>query len=110
MSEATHQGISSLEELNDLFFAWAEQVANTRVHSETKAAPIARFLKAGPPQLPDAQVVREAFRWSVMRRVTKTATVSLYANRYEVDPGLVGRNVELRFDDQYMKAAAAGKL
>jgi len=44
--------------------------------------------------------VREAFRWSVMRRVTKTATVSLYANRYEVDPGLVGRNVELRFDPE----------
>jgi len=35
-----------------------------------------------------------------MRRVTKTATVSLYANRYEVDPGLVGRNVELRFDPE----------
>ena len=31
LSEATHQGISSLEELNDLFFAWAEQVANRRV-------------------------------------------------------------------------------
>jgi hypothetical protein len=30
LSEATHQGISSLEELNDLFFAWAEQVANRR--------------------------------------------------------------------------------
>ncbi len=70
------------------------------MHSETKKAPIARFLEAGPPALPDAAVVREAFRWSVMRRVTKTATVSLYANRYEVDPGLIGRNVELRFDPE----------
>jgi len=38
LSEATHQGISSLEELNDLFFAWAEQVANRRVHAETNEA------------------------------------------------------------------------
>ena len=70
------------------------------MHAETKMAPIARFLQAGLPQLPDAALVREAFRWSVMRRVTKTATVSLYANRYEVDAGLVGRNVELRFDPE----------
>jgi hypothetical protein len=30
--------------------------------------------------------------------VTKTATVSLHANSYEVDPALVGRKVELVFD------------
>jgi hypothetical protein len=40
----------------------------------------------------------EAFRWSVTRRVTKTATVSLLSNRYQVGPELVGKAVELRFD------------
>jgi putative transposase len=30
--------------------------------------------------------------------VTKTATVSLHGNSYEVDPALVGRKVELVFD------------
>jgi putative transposase len=30
--------------------------------------------------------------------VTKTATVSLHGNTYEVDPALVGRKVELVFD------------
>ena len=30
--------------------------------------------------------------------MTKTATVSLHGNRYEVDPALVGRKVELVFD------------
>lgn len=44
--------------------------------------------------------MREAFRWSVTRRVTKTATVSLLANRYGVDPFLVGKTVELRFDPE----------
>ena len=100
LTEAEAAGIKSFEQLNDDFSAWAEQVANTRVHAETKKAPITRFLEAGPGELPDAQLVREAFRWSVTRRVTKTATVSLYANRYEVDPGLIGRNVELRFDPE----------
>ena len=30
--------------------------------------------------------------------MAKTATVSLFSNRYEVDPALVGRKVELVFD------------
>ncbi len=100
LTEAEAAGITSFEQLNDDFSAWAEQVANTRTHAETKESPIARFLRDGPPVLPEPALVREAFRWSVMRRVTKTATVSLYANRYEVDPGLVGHNVELRFDPE----------
>lgn len=33
-----------------------------------------------------------------MRTVTKTATVSLHANHYRVDAGLVGYRVELRYD------------
>lgn len=98
--EAEAAGIESFEQLNDDFGAWAEQVANCRIHAETKMTPIARFLGTGPPELPDAALVREAFRWSVTRRVTKTATVSLFANRYAVEPVLVGRVVELRFDPE----------
>ncbi len=100
LAEAEAAGIKSFEELNDSFMAWAEQVANTRVHAETKTTPIARFLADGPPERPDPAVVREAFRWSVTRRVTKTATVSLFANRYGVEPFLIGRAVELRFDPE----------
>ncbi len=40
----------------------------------------------------------EAFRWSEHRTVSKTALVSLQGNRYQVDPGLTGRKVELVFD------------
>jgi putative transposase len=36
--------------------------------------------------------------WSQERTVTKTATVSLHGNTYEVDAALVGRKVELVFD------------
>lgn len=97
LTEAEAKGIGSFEELNDAFGAWAEQVANTRLHAETKQTPLARFLAAGVPGRPDPDKVREAFRWSLVRKVTKTATVSLFANRYGVDPALVGRSVELRF-------------
>jgi putative transposase len=96
--EAT--GVASLEELNDRFAAWAESVGNTRVHSETHETPIARFLSQGPPAGADPALMAEAFRWSALRVVSKTATVSLAGNRYAVDPALVGRRVECRYDPE----------
>ncbi|HLG66694.1 MAG TPA: DDE-type integrase/transposase/recombinase [Acidimicrobiales bacterium] len=100
LSEALHQGIATLEELNDLFCAWAEQVANRRVHAETLMTPLARFEAGGPPRQVDPERLKEAFRWSVTRKVTRTATVPLEGNAYAVDPALVGRRVELRYDPE----------
>jgi putative transposase len=37
-----------------------------------------------------------------MRRVSRTAMVSLEGNRYQVDPSLVGRRVELRYNPEDM--------
>ncbi len=100
LTEATHVGIDTLDTLNDLFTAWAEQVANRRIHAETGEAPIERFEAAGPPKAADPDRLREAFRWSVIRKVTRTATVPLEGNQYSVDPALVGRRVELRYDPE----------
>jgi putative transposase len=80
--------------------AWVEQVCNTRRHAETGQTPIERFLSQGPPQLVEPSLLREAFRWSVRRRVTRTASVSLAGNRYKVDDALALRQVELRFDPE----------
>ena len=54
LAEAVHQGIESLGQLNDWFAAWAEQVANRRVHAETGQAahrpvPGGRAAPAGRP-------------------------------------------------------------
>jgi putative transposase len=87
-----------LAELNRLFQAWLEVVYHRRVHSETNETPLARFDRVGAPRLPTPALLREAFLWSAERAVTKTATVSLYGNQYEVDVALVGRKVELVFD------------
>jgi putative transposase len=100
LAEATHQGIDSLEQLNDLFAAWAEAVANRRVHAETHQPPIERFEAQGPHRAVDPERLREAFRWSVTRKVTRTATVALEGNQYAVDPALVSRRVELRYDPE----------
>jgi len=87
-----------LVELNRLFSAWLEVVYHHRVHSETGQTPIERFDTAGAPALPTPALLREAFLWSAERTVTKTATVSLYNNQYEVDAALAGRKTELIFD------------
>lgn len=90
--------VGSLAELNALFTAWVEQVYHQRVHTETQAPPLQRFLAAGPPVPTPAALLTEAFRWGEWRTVTKTATVSLHGNHYEVDAALAGCKVELVFD------------
>ena len=98
--EAEQAGIPDLQTLNDRFTAWVEQYLNTRVHSETNQTPIERFLASGPPSRADPQLLEEACRWSQLRRVDRTACVSLLGNRYTVDPALCGRRVELRYDPE----------
>jgi putative transposase len=89
---------ASLEDLNRIFQSWAEQVYHRRVHTETGQTPLERFLAAGPPPLPTELALTGAFRWSERRTVSKTGTVGMHGNTYEVDPELAGRQVDLVFD------------
>jgi putative transposase len=93
---------AGLLELNSLFIAWVESVYHHQTHSETGQTPLQRWndgwAAAGHgPAMPSADALTEAFLWSVQRRVTKTATVSLHGNAYQVQAALVGRKVELVF-------------
>ena len=90
--------VAGLDELNDLLDHWVREVYHHRVHSETGESPQARYDAAGPAGSPDAALLREAFSWSAVRLVRKTATVALEGNVYSVGPFLVGRKVELVFD------------
>lgn len=90
--------VTGLAELNDLLDHWVREVYHQRVHTETGQAPQARHAAAGQAALPDPAVLREAFAWSAVRLVRKTATVDLEGNTYSVDPFLTGRKVELVFD------------
>jgi putative transposase len=90
-------GPPELPELERMLQAWIERVYHRRAHTETKMTPLERY--AGfTARRPTAGELREAFLWEETRLVTKTATVSLLGNRYEVDQALCGRRVELRFD------------
>ena len=92
--------VADLAELNRLFTAWVETVYHRAIHSETGTAPLRRWCAGCPARCPDPEpgALAEAFLWSEYRTVTKTATVSLQGNLYQVDPLLVGRRVELVFD------------
>ena len=90
--------LDDMVQLNTLFTAWVEKVYHRRVHSETGQSPLQRWSTAAAPAPPTPAQLREAFLWSQWRTVTKTATVGLHGNTYEVDTALVGRRVELVFD------------
>jgi len=96
--EVEARGVADLAELNRLFTAWVEVVYHRRAHTETRATPLERFTSVPPPVLPSPAELREAFLWAETRMVTKTATVSLFGNSFEVDAALVGRRAELVFD------------
>lgn len=99
LPEVQASGITTLDALNESFWAWLERVYHQRVHSETHQTPLARFA-AGLDQVRpvDPETLRRAFLWREQRSVRKDATISLQGNRYQVPSHLVGRTLELRFD------------
>ncbi len=90
--------LEDMVQLNTLFAAWVETVYHRREHSETAQTPWDRWSAVDAAELPSPAQLREAFLWSEWRTVTKTATVGLHGNTYEVDAALIGRKVELVFD------------
>ena len=77
-AEAEHAGHRVLGRAQRPLQAWAEQVANRRIHAETNADPDRPLRGRRAATAPPTRArLREAFRWSATRRVTKTATVSL---------------------------------
>lgn len=96
--EVEVEGVATLSELNRSFIAWLEVDYHQRVHSETKQTPLERFTDSFVPHIPDPQTLYDAFLWEEERTASKTATVSIDGNRYEVDQHLIGCKVSLRFD------------
>src|SRR5699024_3372523 len=79
--------VGSLDELNALFTSWIEVVYHRAIHSTTDQAPIQRWSDGWTDRRPhrkDPEVIAEAFRWSAHRTVSKSATVSLHSNTYQV--------------------------
>lgn len=91
-------GARDLSQLNELYGAWLEGVYHRTEHSETRQTPLERRLSGRRLRRPDPSELHLAFLWSEKRLVSKTASVSLYGNHYEVDPALCGVWIDLLFD------------
>ena len=90
--------VTGLAQLNKLFTAWYETAYHARPHGETGQPPIERWLAGAPFPTPSPERLREAFLWSELRTVAKTATIKLFGGVYQTDPVLAGRRVECVFD------------
>ena len=90
--------VTDLAQLNKLFTAWYETAYHARPHGETGQPPIERWLAGAPFPTPSPERLREAFLWSELRTVAKTATIKLFGGVYQTDPVLAGRRVECVFD------------
>lgn len=92
--------IPTLAELNEYFQAWLEEKYHHRIHSETGQTPLERFAANGfVPRFADPDTLSECFRVRAIRLVDrKTATISINAKVYGVDPELRGRKVDVLFD------------
>lgn len=99
LPEVEASNLTTLTDLNESLWAWLECVYHQHEHGETKQTPWARYT-AGLDHVrhADPETVRRAFLWREKRQVRKDATLSLQGNRYQVEPHLAGRTIELRFD------------
>lgn len=91
--------IQNLADLNRFFTAWLEVAYHQKVHNSFKQRPIDRYQKCDHPirTIPPHEL-KEVFLLEETRKVDKTNCVSLLGTTYEVEPGLVGEKVQLRFD------------
>lgn len=102
--ELEREPVRSLDELNRRFWAWLEEVYHCRIHSETHATPMARFLKGGPPApLRHPETLAELFLWRVERTGDKTGCVRFEGNTYQLEEGLERRRVQLRYHPLHLE-------
>ncbi|HEY9791152.1 MAG TPA: DDE-type integrase/transposase/recombinase [Candidatus Obscuribacterales bacterium] len=98
--EAEHSGLTSLDELNQFFFAWLTKEYHHSDHSELGTTPIKRWQQ---DENIISRVTPEDIRRALMLRATRkvngrTALIRLDNNAYQVSPELAGTTVEVRWD------------
>lgn len=101
LAELEASRITTLDELNEAFVAWADRDYNRRVHSETGETPLDRW-RRGVEQVryADDEQLRQAFLWKETRTADKAGVFSLLGVRYQVGPKLARRKLEVRFDPE----------
>lgn len=91
--------IQALADLNQFFAGWLEIAYHQKVHNSFKQRPADRYQKCEHPirRIPPHELM-EVFLLEETRKVDKTNCISLLGTIYEVEPGLVGQEIQVRFD------------
>jgi putative transposase len=113
--EAEHSGLSTLDQLNQFFFAWLTKEYHHAKHSELGMTPIERWRQ---DEQSIARVSPEDIRHALMlrsqRKVNKrTAIIRLDNRSYQASPELAGSEVEVRWQarcQDYVEVWRDGKL
>lgn len=96
--EAKRAGLTTLQELNEFFWAWLEGY-HDRVHSQTGRTPRERWEEgAQAVRTVSAAELVDVFLWEEDRVVDKSGCVQLSGSVYAAGEPLVGRTVQVRFD------------
>ncbi len=88
----------SLEDVNDSYHHFLDAGYNNTLHSSIGMTPRERYLKDFDSLcFVEKSVVEESFLHRITRKVTPTATVSLFNVSYEVPQHYIGRVINLRY-------------
>ena len=88
----------SLEDVNESYHHFLDTGYNNTPHSSIGMTPKERYLKDFDSlKFVEKSVVEESFLHRITRKVTPTATVSLFHVSYEVPQHYIGRTIHLRY-------------
>jgi putative transposase len=90
----------SLEQLNDRYWAWIENVYHRSEHRALGSTPLLRWQRDIEQirQLPPATDLRRLFFYRLNRLVRRDCTFLLHNQYYEAPPQFTGETIEVRFD------------
>lgn len=91
-------GCRSLDDLNQLYWAYLERDYQNKKHSSIGMSPRERYMQDYDRlRFMDAGKLDEAFLHYASRHVDKTACVSLFKTKYEVPQKYIGQKISLRY-------------
>ena len=103
LAELKVSGITTLDQLNEAFLAWADYEYNQRIHGETKQKPVDRWRSAiDRIRYADEEKLRQAFLWREKRTPDKAGIFGVCGTQYQVGPELAKKRIEVRYDPEVL--------
>lgn len=98
----TEKEYSSLDKLNQSFFAWLEKDYHRKIHSSIKMTPLDKYMSqiSNVKTIDDPKKLEMIFLKRTKRKVKHDGTISVNSKLYEVPPLLIGKKIEIRFDPE----------